>query len=78
VTLWSRAEIGIKIREARQKLDYTQQMIAKKPGVNKSTISERENGHFTGSFYIFECLTDAVGLQFEVTPERNLVSIKFE
>jgi DNA-binding XRE family transcriptional regulator len=26
----SRAEIGAKIREARQKLDYTQQMMAKK------------------------------------------------
>jgi len=49
----SRAEIGVKIREARRKLDYTQQMMAKKSGVNKSTISEIENGRFTGSFDIF-------------------------
>lgn len=69
----SRAEIGVKIREARRKLDYTQQMMAKKSGVNKSTISEIENGRFTGSFDIFERLIDAVGLQFEVTPKkRNL------
>ncbi|MEB5928399.1 helix-turn-helix transcriptional regulator [Acinetobacter schindleri] len=69
----SRAEIGLKIREARRKLDYTQQMMAKKSGVNKSTISEIENGRFTGSFDIFERLIDAVGLQFEVMPKkRNL------
>ncbi|WP_312051368.1 helix-turn-helix transcriptional regulator [Acinetobacter schindleri] len=69
----SRAEIGVKIREARRKLDYTQQMMAKKSGVNKSTISEIENGRFTGSFDIFERLIDTVGLQFEVTPKkRNL------
>lgn len=69
----SRAEIGAKIREARQKLDCTQQMIAKKSGVNKSTISEIENGHFTGSFDIFERLIDAVGLQFEVTPKKQIL-----
>jgi DNA-binding XRE family transcriptional regulator len=67
----TRAEIGAKIRQARQDLDYTQQMMAQKSGVNKSTISEIENGHFTGSFDIFERLINAVGLQFEVTPIKR-------
>ena len=72
----SRAEIGVKIREARRKLDYTQQMMAKKSGVNKSTISEIENGRFTGSFDIFERLIDAVGLQFEVTPKTKSAKLE--
>lgn len=34
--------------------------------MNKTTISEIENGHFTGSFDIFERVLDGMGLQFEV------------
>ncbi len=30
--------------------------------INKTTISEIENGRFTGAFYIFEYVLDAVGL----------------
>ena len=39
--------------------------------MNKTTISEIENGHFTGSFDIFERVLDAVGLQFEVTQKQH-------
>ena len=34
--------------------------------MNKTTISEIENGHVTGSFDIFERVLDGMGLQFEV------------
>ena len=67
----TRKEIGEKIRNARKKLGITQQGLAAKSGVNKSTISEIENGHFTGSFEIFENLSRAVGLQFELTPQKK-------
>lgn len=67
----TRKELGEKIRSARKKLGFTQQDIATKSGVNKSTISEIENGHFTGSFEIFESLSKAVGLQFELTPQNK-------
>ena len=69
----SRKEIGIEIRLARKALGYTQKTLSEKTTVNKTTISEIENGRFTGSFDIFERVLDAVGLQFDVSPKRHLL-----
>ena len=66
----TRGEIGKKIRLARKGLGYTQKSLAEKTQVNKTTISEMENGHFTGSFDIFERVLDGVGLQFEVNKKK--------
>jgi len=66
----SRKEIGIEIRQARKALGYTQKALSEKTTVNKTTISEIENGRFTGSFDIFESVIDGVGLQFEVTKKK--------
>ena len=66
----TRGEIGKEIRLARKGLDYTQKSLAEKTQVNKTTISEMENGHFTGSFDIFERVLDGVGLQFEVNKKK--------
>ena len=54
-------------------MGLTQESLARKSGVNKSTISEIENGRFTGSFEIFENLSRAVGLQFELTPQKTVL-----
>ncbi|NRB79758.1 MAG: helix-turn-helix transcriptional regulator, partial [Saccharospirillaceae bacterium] len=51
----------------RKQLGFTQLQIAQTTGLNKTTISEIENGRFTGSFDIFEGLIDAVGLKFDIT-----------
>lgn len=67
----SRREIGEQIRSARKELGYTQKTVSEKSGVHKTTISEVENGHFTGSFDLFEKILDRVGLQFEVVPKRH-------
>jgi transcriptional regulator with XRE-family HTH domain len=67
----SRREIGEKIRSARKDLGYTQKTLSEKSRVNKTTISEVENGHFTGSFDLFEKILDRVGLQFEVVPKSH-------
>lgn len=67
----NRAKIGEAIRENRKALGYTQQALSEKIGIHKSTISEIENGRFTGSFDIFERLVDAVNLQFEVSQKRH-------
>lgn len=67
----TRGEIGKKIRLARKRLGYTQKSLSEKTKVNKTTISEIENGRFTGSFDIFERVLDGVGLQFEVN-KKNL------
>lgn len=67
----SRQEIGKTVSEQRKALGYTQQRLAELTGIHKVTISEIENGRFTGSFDIFERLLDAVGLQFNVTSKRH-------
>lgn len=67
----SRKEIGEQIRSARKELGYTQKTVSAKSGVNKTTISEMENGHFTGSFDLFEKVLNSVKLQFEVVPKEH-------
>jgi len=67
----TRKEIGQKVREYRKSNGLTQQQLSGRCGINKVTISEIENGRFTGSFDLFERLLDAVGLQFEVTPKHH-------
>lgn len=67
----SRIDIGNAVRESRKALGYTQQALSELTGVHKSTISEIENGRFSGSFNIFERLLDGVNLQFEVTTKTH-------
>lgn len=67
----SRVEIGGKIRIERKTLGYTQQKLSELTRINKTTISEIENGRFTGSFDIFERVLDAVGLQFDISPKQH-------
>ncbi|MFW2124244.1 helix-turn-helix domain-containing protein [Acinetobacter ursingii] len=67
----SKTEMGKKVRVARKTLGYTQQNLSELTMINKTTISEIENGRFTGAFYIFEHVLDAVGLQFEVTEKKH-------
>ena len=66
----TREEIGKEIRLARKALCYTQKNLSERSNVNKTTISEIENGHFTGSFSTFESVLNAVGLQFEVNKKK--------
>ena len=60
----TREEIGKEIRLARKALGYTQKNLSEKTNINKTTISEIENGHFTGSFSIFECEVDKKKYKF--------------
>ncbi|WP_284091035.1 helix-turn-helix transcriptional regulator [Acinetobacter pittii] len=67
----SRLEIGKKVSRERKALGYTQQKLSELIRINKTTISEIENGRFTGSFDIFERVLAAVGLQFEAAPKKH-------
>ncbi|MFT7280241.1 helix-turn-helix transcriptional regulator [Pseudoalteromonas distincta] len=67
----SRADIGKQMSTSRKALGYKQQKLSEIAGINKTTISEIENGRFMGSFDIFERLLDAVDLQFEVTSKQH-------
>jgi transcriptional regulator with XRE-family HTH domain len=69
----TRGEIGKEIRLARKALGYTQRTLSEKTKVNKTTISEIENGRFTGSFDIFERVIDGVNLQFEVGKKKYVL-----
>jgi transcriptional regulator with XRE-family HTH domain len=66
----NRVEIGKKVSVSRKALGYTQQKLSEITSINKTTISEIENGRFTGSFDIFERLLDAVDLQFDVSQKK--------
>lgn len=57
-----RSEIGLKIKHVRIDKGLTQVQVSKLTRINKTTISEIENGRFTGSFDIFERLLNAVDL----------------
>ncbi|MBI1453357.1 helix-turn-helix domain-containing protein [Acinetobacter sp. FL51] len=67
----NRVEIGKKVRLERKALGFTQRELSELTRINKTTISEIENGRFTGSFDIFERVLDAVGLQFDVSPKQH-------
>ncbi|CDT62453.1 conserved hypothetical protein [Vibrio coralliirubri] len=66
-----RYEIGLRIKQARNDMGLTQVQLSKVTRINKTTISEIENGRFTGSFDIFERLLNAVNLQFEVVEKTH-------
>jgi transcriptional regulator with XRE-family HTH domain len=62
---------GSKIASARKELNFTQKYVAEKTGINKSTLSQIENGKFSGSLDILERYLDALGLQLAVAPKKR-------
>ncbi len=67
----NREQIGQKIKQQRKDRQLTQSQLSELTRINKTTISEIENGRFTGSFDIFERLLDAVGLQFDIVTKKH-------
>jgi len=67
----NRQQIGDAVKNSRKQLGFTQQEVSNLSGINKTTISEIENGRFSGSFDIFERVLGAVELQFEVSPKKH-------
>lgn len=67
----SRIEIGNIVKLSRKKRAFTQQQLSENCGINKTTISEIENGRFSGSFDIFERVLDALDLEFKVIQKKH-------
>ncbi|TFH90274.1 helix-turn-helix domain-containing protein [Vibrio ouci] len=67
----TRSNIGKQVKQSRKQKQLTQAELAKITRINKTTISEIENGRFTGSFDIFERLLDSLDLQFSVIPKSH-------
>ena len=61
--------IGKLIKDARKNLNKTQKQLSKTTGIHQSTLSEIENGRFTGSLAILEHYLDAVGLELTAAPK---------
>ncbi|WHR58745.1 helix-turn-helix domain-containing protein [Acinetobacter haemolyticus] len=69
----NRVEIGKKVKEARKSKGYTQKKLSELTRINKTTISEIENGRFTGAFDIFERILDEVELQFGIEQKKHVL-----
>ncbi|WKV49554.1 helix-turn-helix domain-containing protein [Dickeya fangzhongdai] len=67
----SRENMGKTIASTRKARGLTQKQLAEQTGINKTTLSEIENGRFTGSLDIFERYLDAVGLQLELATKQH-------
>ena len=67
----NRSDIGKAIATSRKAMGKTQKQLAEITGINTTTLSEIENGRFTGSFDFFETYINAVGLQFEIVPKKH-------
>lgn len=63
--------MGKLIAQTRKDLGCTQQQIAERTGIVKTTLSKIENGRFTGSIDIFERYLEAVGLQIQLEPRHH-------
>jgi len=55
----NREENGRLIAQNRKEQAYTQQEMSTQTGINKSTLSQIENGRFSGSLDIYERYIDA-------------------
>jgi transcriptional regulator with XRE-family HTH domain len=62
---------GSKIALARKALNLTQKQLAATTGINKATLSQIENGKFSGSLDILERYLDALDLQLTVEPKKR-------
>jgi len=63
--------IGTKVRSSRKGLAQTQKQISQMTGIPQSTLSEIENGRFTGSLDILERYLDAVGLELTAVEKSH-------
>jgi len=67
----NRNSLGLEIKKARKKQGSTQKEISTKIDIPQSTLSEIENGRFTGSLDIFERYIDAVGLELALVEKSH-------
>ena len=67
----ARQFIGTKAKEMRKKSAQTQKRLSEVTGLPQSTLSEIENGRFTGSLDIMERYLDVLGLQLTVVEKAQ-------
>jgi len=71
VAAMNRIEIGKALAQARKTKQLTQREVQKLTNINKSTLSEIENGKFTGSLDILERYTHYLDYELAVVPRAS-------
>jgi len=54
------AQVGERLRELREKNEFTQEELGKRAGIDRKTVNRIENGHFTPSIFTLFLLSDAL------------------
>ncbi|MBS9783358.1 MAG: helix-turn-helix transcriptional regulator [Pasteurella sp.] len=67
----TRKNLGKIVQSTRKQTGKTQVALSQQTGIHKSTLSEIENGHFTGSLAIYERYLDALDLTLQVIPKQK-------
>lgn len=67
----ARQLIGTKAKDMRKRSAQTQKQLSEITDLPQSTLSEIENGRFTGSLDIMERYLDALGLQLSVVEKTQ-------
>ncbi len=71
--MFSRISNGEIIRKRRKELGKTQLQLADDIYVNRSIISQIENGKFTGSLRSYEKYVNSLGLELIVAPIKSKI-----
>ena len=71
--MFNRISNGEIIRKKRKELGKTQRQLADDIYVNRSVISQIENGKFTGSLKSYEKYINSLGLELVVTSIKSKI-----
>jgi len=71
--MFSRISNGKVIRKKRKELGKTQRQLADEIYINRSIISQIENGKFTGSLRSYEKYVNSLGLELVVAPIKSKI-----
>ncbi|AAZ26886.1 helix-turn-helix domain-containing protein [Colwellia psychrerythraea] len=71
--MFARIESGKIIAQKRKELGKTQKVLAEETNVNKSIISQIENGKFSGSLRVYEKYINGLGLELAVRPIKSKI-----
>lgn len=62
----ARIKIGLQLLEKREALGWTQEVLAEKLGVNRSTVAKVENGRWSFSIDYLEKFCEVLNLKIEL------------
>jgi len=71
--MFSRISNGEIIKKKRKELGKTQQQLSDEIYINRSIISQIENGKFTGSLRSYEQYVNSLGLELVVAPIKSKI-----